>query len=132
MQNKRTANFLTLVAGVVAFQVVLVASSVGPASAGPGPCAGPNTAAAGGTASVAGFNATVHTWCTTGVPSGDATYCDRNTAGAMNANVFVARWASTSARLLDETGGCSFMCSSGDCRVGRDALPVELLQFGVE
>jgi hypothetical protein len=33
---------------------------------------------------------------------------------------------------MDTTGGCIFMCTSGDCRVGNDGLPVELLQFGVE
>jgi hypothetical protein len=33
---------------------------------------------------------------------------------------------------MDAVGGCIFMCASGDCRVGNDGLPVELLQFGVE
>jgi hypothetical protein len=34
--------------------------------------------------------------------------------------------------MMDAVGGCIFMCTSGDCRVGNDGLPVELLQFGVE
>lgn len=44
-----------------------------------------------------------------------------------------ARWPSSAARIMDSVGGCSFTCASGgDCFVGNDGLPVELLGFGVE
>ncbi len=48
-----------------------------------------------------------------------------------NRNV-IARWPSTTARIGDSTGGCIFKCSSGDCKVDQNGLPVELLHFGVE
>jgi hypothetical protein len=35
-------------------------------------------------------------------------------------------------RTSDPMGGCVFMCASGDCRVGNEGLPVDLLSFGVE
>jgi hypothetical protein len=47
---------------------------------------------------------------------------------------FVARWPYTPPRTTDSTGGCIFRANGGAnvCKVGRDGLPVELLQFGVE
>jgi hypothetical protein len=47
---------------------------------------------------------------------------------------FICGWASTNARANDITGGCIFQSAGGEnrCKVGRDGLPVELLQFGVE
>ncbi len=78
------------------------------------------------------FPASYHTGCTGGMVSGDATSCARLTNSAAWANFFIAKWASTSARTMDTTGGCVFVCNTGTCRVGNDGLPVELLRFGVE
>ncbi len=61
---------------------------------------------------------------------GDATVCDAVAAG--NGAWLFAWWPYTSVRTGDATGGCSFMCQNGDCFVGNDGLPVELLRFGVE
>lgn len=102
------------------------------AEAGPGPCAASFHFAVANQANASVFPSTVHTGCTAGVPSGAATMCIGNTAGSPGMNTFIAFWVNTVARTGDATGGCSFMCTSGDCRVGNDGLPVELLDFGVE
>jgi hypothetical protein len=78
------------------------------------------------------FPPTLHTGCTAGVPSGAATGCWARTNMSTTDNSFSALWPNEVARMMDSTGGCIFMCASGDCRVGNDGLPVELLQFGVE
>ncbi len=79
------------------------------------------------------FYPTTHTGCTQGVPSGAATDCHANTMSFVKTNnAFRVTWPSTGARLGDNTGGCAFMCTSGDCVVRNDGLPVELLSFGVE
>jgi len=97
-----------------------------------GPCQAITFSATGSLAGVYFFPPNSHTGCTAGVPSGDAVQCRRTTAGTTYQNKFFASWPSTAARTMDATGGCIFMCASGDCRVGNDGLPVELLQFGVE
>lgn len=69
--------------------------------------------------------------CTAGSPVGAATNCFRTLSASVQH--FVAYWPSSAARAGDATGGCVFMClTGGNCRVGNDGLPVELLQFGVE
>ena len=94
------------------------------------PCPGPNTSAAFSSASRTGTAAAMHIaggGCLPGVPSGAATAC---TTVAMSA--FAATWPSTTARTMDATGGCTFPCNLGSCRVGQDGLPVELLDFKVK
>lgn len=105
----------------------------GVADAGPGPCAANQPIAGGASAQVAGFPATMHTGCTAGQVSGDAVSCALVTTNTNSlGNFFRAIWASGAARTNDSAGGCSFMCGTGDCRVGMNGLPVELLHFGVE
>ncbi len=80
-----------------------------------------------------GFSSGAHTGCSPGLYAGAATYCFRHTlAPSGPGNQFFVRWPSVTARTMDDTGGCSFMCNTGNCRVGNDGLPVELLSFGVE
>jgi len=112
--------------------ILLSPSATTTAAAGPGPCEADDPYASGAYAYADSFLATVHTGCTAGVPSGAAIGCIAVTNGAGLLNFFAARWPSAAARTMDTTGGCIFMCTSGDCRVGNDGLPVELLQFGVE
>lgn len=66
---------------------------------------------------------------------GAATDCTFSLNGAgtgYHLATLFARWEDTAARLGDAGGGCSFMCGGGDCFLGNDGLPVELLRFGVE
>lgn len=122
-------NFI-FVAGVFA-----VANLANPSwtHAGPGPCAASIQGATGGIAFVSGFAASQHTGCTNGVLLGNATSCNiQTTLATSSLNAFLAAWGMTTTRTMDISGGCSFMCASGDCRVGNDGLPVELLRFGVE
>ncbi len=97
-------------------------------------CSAANHTGVSNLALAATFPTTAHTGCTVGVPMGAAVSCVRLTMEVTYSyeNKFLAGWNSTNARLLDATGGCSFMCTSGDCFVGNDGLPVELLRFGVE
>lgn len=119
---------MPMAAAVAALLFVAPVSAI----AGPGPCAVTNHYVAGNVAFAASFPPASHTGCTLGVPSGAATQCSRATMGeSPSSNFFFARWPSVAARTGDTTGGCSFMCTSGDCRVGRDGLPVELLEFAV-
>ncbi len=102
-------------------------------SAGPGSCMAGADLVMSGYAEQRNFFTTEHTGCTAGVPSGAANGCFRITVAATtNMNVFRADWLNEAARLADSTGGCVFMCTTGSCRVGNDALPVELLSFGIE
>lgn len=64
------------------------------------------------------------------VPFGAANGCLQY--GGPMAGRFNAFWPSATARTMDASGGCSFMCPGGTCVVRNDGLPVELLQFGVE
>ena len=67
----------------------------------------------------------------TGMPDGAATDCDQ--ASGMGLFIrFRATWPSTTARLADATGGCDFTCPGGQCRVGQNGLPVELLDFYID
>lgn len=102
------------------------------AVAGPGSCAANSHMALASQAVAISFSAALHSGCTNGIPSGAVTGCYRQTNSATMYNDFLAVWPSTAARTMDLSGGCSFMCTSGDCRVANDGLPVELLQFGVE
>jgi len=113
--------------------ILLSPSATTTAAAGPGPCSANTQYPTSRYALARSWPSTLHTGCTAGVPSGDATNCnaitDHHNVGV---NLFGATWPSQSARIMDAVGGCIFMCASGDCRVGNDGLPVELLQFGVE
>ncbi len=98
-----------------------------------GPCPGALHKGSGNAGYARTFPSAAATGCTAGVPSGAATGCERRTYDSFSpSNHFSAVWPIGTARANDPTGGCSFMCDSGDCRVGNDGLPVELLQFGVE
>ena len=103
------------------------------AVAGPGPCTADLPFTSTGMAAALFFPASAHTGCTQGMASGMATFCLALTTGPVKfSNIFSARWPNTTQRLSDATGGCSFMCNTGSCRVGNTGLPVELLQFGVK
>ncbi len=68
-----------------------------------------------------------------GLPNGAVQTCKtQRIEGSYPLIYLTAKWANTSARVNDSTGGCVFVCDSGTCRVGNDGLPVELMQFGVE
>ena len=113
--------------------ILLSPSATTTAAAGPGPCSANTQFYTQRYAIASNWAATVHTGCTAGVPSGAATNCIAITDHHMGGgNLFAATWVSPTARTMDAVGGCIFMCASGDCRVGNDGLPVELLQFGVE
>jgi len=113
--------------------ILLSPSATTTAAAGPGNCNAYSHNVTTRFAFAFTFPSTVHTGCTDGVPSGDATNCSAVTDAAhIEENHFSATWPSQAARMMDAVGGCIFMCTSGDCRVGNDGLPVELLQFGVE
>lgn len=69
------------------------------------------------------------TGCTAG--AGAAKYGDVMTCSGFSSSLR-AKWTHTVARENDSTGGCLFMCTSGDCFVGNNGLPVELLHFAVD
>lgn len=118
---------------IVAVGICAALAVPGPVLAGPGPCAAFGHGGSGVTARAQLFPPEVHTGCTSGVPSGDASMCFKVTDNPTSfVNAFFATWPSPTARTSDPNGGCSFMCATGNCRVGNDGLPVELLQFGVE
>ncbi len=122
---------LFLIATALAFMTLT--SFVAPTtSTAAGPCDAYSYTAGSSFAQVFAFHDSSHTGCTAGVPSGAAISCDRVTTKGSFSNRLQAGWYSQFARTQDAVGGCSFMCTSGDCRVGNDGLPVELLQFGVE
>ena len=107
---------------VGASMVVAAVLTTTHANAGPGPCVGTPTTAS----STAAIKSITATGCDSGAPSGAANVCDNG------GSILLARWPSPAARAADSVGGCIFMCTGGDCRVGNDGLPVELLQFGVD
>lgn len=111
---------------------VLLALHFVPVSADAAPCVANIHAGTGRYAYAFSFAGGVHDGCT-GIPSGDAFSCRVNTMGLnSSSNGLTAVWRSAALRSTDLTGGCIFMCTTGDCRVGNDGLPVELSQFGVE
>ena len=98
-----------------------------------GPCAASRHSGDSSSALAITFAVSQHTGCDSGTPSGAATHCDRETYHpTASRNFLSAKWPSPNARSMDAVGGCLFMCTSGNCRVGNDGLPVELLEFGVE
>ncbi len=73
--------------------------------------------------------------CNDGTAVPPAVDCQKYTGHStpvLSFNWLLATWPDTGIRTMDAVGGCLFMCSTGDCRVGSDGLPVELLHFGVE
>jgi hypothetical protein len=108
----------------VFFLVVSVSLTAGIADAGPGRCDGSIVTNDYGAWTQMGSAV----GCTAGIPSGAAKSCVYFSNGPYR----IAYWPSLTARIVDTVGGCIFMCTSGDCRVGNDGLPVELLQFGVQ
>ncbi len=93
----------------------------------------PGTAGGGAFVGSVGTVGPLHSFVGTGCDSSPAGLADSclvaDTAFSL---MLVAIWASTGERSGDATGGCTFMCQFGDCFVGNDGLPVELMHFGVE
>ncbi len=68
--------------------------------------------------------------CTSGIPTGAASNCVYAITPSFRS--LHATWPMSTIRLADANGGCNFMCQTGNCFVGNDGLPVELLRFGIE
>lgn len=96
------------------------------------PCPGAVTFYGCGGGACVGMARFANTSCTAaGVPFGAATGCLKETM-AFSSNFFRATWPSNTARTMDPSGGCDFMCASFDCTVDTSGLPVELMGFEVE
>ncbi len=109
-----------------------LAPSCPPEGHAQGPCEAQWHIVNGRTALATGFYSSAHTGCDQGAPSGAATGCEAVILPWGDSNKFWAWWPSTAARTGPNPGGCHFECATGDCFVGHDGLPVELLSFGVE
>ncbi len=121
-----------LMLATLATATLCISTTAGTAGAA-GPCAAPVHFANANNALALSFTSNQHTGCTSGIAQGAAVLCARVTGSSSSSfNVLRAQWVSSAARNGDSTGGCSFMCASGDCFVGNNGLPVELLRFGVE
>lgn len=104
------------------------AADAAPCPLAGGPCGG--TPLASATKAFAD-GPTVVTAPTASLACGMATAC---TTWSLPTLHLVATWPSTGVRTTDSTGGCIFYSAgmTNSCKVGRFALPVELLRFGVE
>lgn len=116
---------------LAAIAAVGLATLLGAGDAHAQPCPGMSAVGVVHVAYNAGIPSTVS--CAPGTPVGAAIMCAHAQMFPTTAmNVLIAYWANTAARTMDAAGGCAFMCNTGDCHVGNNGLPVELLVFGLE